>query len=271
MYLWGAVVRFASVPQVIAAEEYIQQQNFSLHGIIAREETLISFRGIGAVPVVSDGQAVATGSTVAVWGEQNIPAPIAGIYVNQADGFEHLTADMLSKLTPEKLEALPRANTSIPRHAGKIIGKSHWFLAVTVEAECTALLQEGGSVELNAQVETPFSFTATVIHISPAENGRCTVVFRCIDHLQNILQLRQLTVLLPHSRVEGLSIPTQAIHTDETGCFVYVLSASTAEKKYVTILSEGDVRTVVSKDSSADALRAGDNILISPLPTKELG
>jgi len=271
MYLWGAVIRFASVPQVIAAEEYIRQESSPLHGIIAREETLISFRGIGAVPVVADGQAVAAGTTVAVWGEQNIPAPTAGIYVNQADGFEYLTGDTLSKFTPDKLEELPQANTSIPQHAGKIIDKSHWFLAVTAEAECAALLQEGYCVELNAQGESPFSFNATVIHISSAENGHCIVVFRCIDHLQNILHLRQLTVLLPHSPVEGLLIPKQAIYTDETGSFVYVLSASMAEKKYVTILSEEDRCTVVSKDSSADALRAGDHILISTPPPKEPG
>lgn len=269
MYLLGAVIRLASVPQVVAAEEYIRQKSFSMHGMIAREETLISFHGIKAVPVVADGQAVAAGSTVAVWGEQNIPAPTAGIYVNQADGFEHLTADMLSKLAPDKLETLQQADTSVPRHAGKIVGKSHWFLAVTAEAECAALLQEGCRVELNAQGDPPFSLSATVIHISSAENGQHTVVFRCIDHLQNILHLRQLTVLLPHSRVEGLLIPTRAIHTDETGSFVYVLSASMAEKKYVTILSEENDSTVVSKDSSADALRAGDNILIST-PSKIL-
>lgn len=269
LYLCAPLIRIASAPQVATVQEYVRQRTHTLRGIIVREETPIPRQAISAVPVAADGQAVAAGSTIAVFGRQSIPAPTAGIYVRETDGYEYLTADMLAEITPTGVDRLLRSDAADTPYLGKIIRGNGWLLAAAADTSCADLLQEGRSLELTVQAEEPFTLTAAVIHISPSENGRCAVVFRCIDRLQHTLHLRHLTVSLSDESMEGLCVPTQTIHTDEAGSFVYTLSASKAEKTYVTILSEENDVTVVSKDSSADTLCAGDTIIVSAPDLKE--
>ena len=254
LYLCAPLIRIASAPQVTLAEEYTLHRHVTLHGIIVREEL--------PIPLPKGGTVVA-GSTVAICGDEPVTAPIAGIYLQETDGFEHLTADMLSELTPDGIAQLEARCISDTPFMGKIIGGTGWLLAAPADTECTNELQEGQSVRLTVQTDPPFAVTATVLHISPEDRGKCAVVFRCIDRLQQTCHLRQLTVSLPGSHLEGLRIPTETVHTDEAGSFVYTFSASRAEKRYITILSEEDNFTIVAKDRFADALRAGDQIIIS--------
>lgn len=263
LYLCAPLVRIASAPQMTVAEEYALHRHFTLYGIIVREELPIPLPKRGTVVVAADGQAVAAGSTVAICGDAPVTAPIAGIYLRETDGFEHLSADTLSELTPDGIAQLQARTLPDTASAGKVIGGNSWFLAASADTECTGELQEGQSIRLTVQTDSPFAVTATVLHISPEDRGKCAVVFRCIDRLQQTCHLRQLTVSLPGSHLEGLRIPTETVHTDEAGSFVYTFSASRAEKRYITILSEEDDFTIVAKDRSADALRAGDQIIIS--------
>lgn len=263
LYLCAPLVRIASAPQVTVAEEYALHRHFTLHGIIVRKELPIPLPKGDAVVVAADGQAVAAGSTIAICGDDPVTAPIAGIYLRETDGFEHLTADMLSELTPDGITQLQGYFVADTPFMGKIIGGTGWLLAALADTECTNELQEGQSIRLTVQTDSPFEVTATVLHISTEDRGKCAVVFRCIDRLQQTCHLRQLTVSLPDSHLEGLRIPTETVHTDEAGSFVYTLSASKAEKIYITILSEEDDFTIVAKDRSANALRAGDQIIIS--------
>lgn len=263
LYLYAPLIRIASAPQVTLAEEYTLHRHVTLHGIIVREELPIPLSKRGTVVVAVDGQAVAAGSTVAICGDEPVTAPIAGIYLQETDGFEHLTADMLSELTPDGIAQLEARCISDTPFMGKIIGGTGWLLAAPADTECTNELQEGQSIRLTVHADSPFEVTATVLHISTENCGKCAIVFRCIDRLQQTCHLRQLSVSLPGSHLEGLRVPTKTVHTDEAGSFVYTFSASKAEKTYVTILSEEDDFTIVAKDRSANALRAGDQIIIS--------
>lgn len=263
MYTWAPLIRIASAPQTATAEEYLSHSSFTLRGIIVREEIPIPMPKHMAVFTAADGQAVAAGSTLALCGDEVIPAPAAGIFTQETDGYEHLTTDMFSEISLHELQLLQLSDASDNEYLGKIISGSGWLLAAEADSACADSLREGQSTAVTVQSDTPFAMNVTVIHISPEQQGKCAVVFRCIDRLQQTYHLRQLTVLLPNTTLEGLRVPTETIHTDEAGCFVYILSASKAEKTYVTILSTETDFTIVSKDSSADALRAGDTILIS--------
>lgn len=263
VYLCAPVTRILTAAETAVAEEYFEQSGCTLEGIILREEIVIPRPKARAVPIAEDGQALAAGAQLAVCGDQFILAPAAGIYLRETDGFEHLSPQAPTDITPAALNTLLQTPAAGTPDLGKIIVGSGWLFAASADAQWAEQLQEGSSAVLNVQTETPFSLTATVLHISPAENGRCVVVFRCIDHLRSTAHLRQLSVTLTDTVLQGLRIPTQAVHIDEAGSFVYKHSASRAEKTYVTILSENSDFTVVSRDSSAHALHAGDTIIIS--------
>lgn len=269
LYLCAPVIRILTAPETAVAEEYCKQNSYTMEGIIIRKETPIPSPKIGAVTIVEDGQALAAGAQIAVSGDQYILAPSAGIYLGETDGFEHLTEDILSNITPAELERLQQIDPAGSSHLGKIISGNGWLFAALAETDCAESLQEGQSAKLTIQSDHPIQLTATILQISPEENGRCAIVFRCIDHLQSTIHLRHLTVTINGSHTRGLRIPKEAVRTDETGSFVYKHSASEAEKIYVTILSEDNDFTIVSQDSSAHALHAGDTIICSPNETDE--
>lgn len=263
LYLWAPVSRILTAPETAVAEEYFKQSTYTMEGIIVRKETTIPYPNIRAVPTIEDGQAIAAGTQIAVSGDQAILAPAAGIYLREIDGYEHLTEDMLSGITAAELERLKQTDPANSPALGKIISGNGWLFAALVETDCVEALQEGQSIRLTIQADTSMEVTAAVLQISLEENGKCAVVFRCIDHLQSTAHLRHLTATINSSSIQGLRIPTEAVYTDEAGSFVYILSASQAEKRYVTILSEDNDFTIVSQDSSAHALHAGDTIILS--------
>ena len=269
LYLCAPVIDLLTAPKTAVAEEYFRQSTYTLEGIIIREETTIPSPNPSAVPIAEDGQAVAAGARIAVCGDQFILAPSAGIYLRETDGFEHLTESILADITPAALDGLLQADPASSSAQGKIISGNKWLFAALAETDCAALLQEGRTARLTIPSDSPIELTATVLRISPEENGRCAVVFRCIDHLQSTVRLRRLTATMNGSQTQGLRLPTQAVCTDEAGSFVYRYTASKAEKIYVTILSEDNDFTIVSKDSSAHALHAGDRIISSPNETDE--
>lgn len=263
LYLCAPVTHILSAPQTAVAEEYYKQSTYILDGIIIRKETPIPYPQLGTISIAADGQAVAAGAQIAVCGDQFILAPAAGIYLRETDGFEHLTEDMLSDIIPGELNRLLQADPVHTLNSGKLVSGTGWLFAALAEPDCAALLQEGQTATLSFSSETPIEVTATVLHISPEENGKCAVVFRCIDHLQSTAGLRHLTATINGSSIRGLRIPTEAVYTDEAGSFIYKHTASKAEKTYVTILSEDNDFTIVSQDSSAHALHAGDTIILS--------
>lgn len=262
LYLSAPVIRILSAPKTAVVLPYSEQPVYTLQGILIREELLIPSLGIGTVSVTESGQTVAAGALIAVKGSESLLAPVPGLYLRETDGLEHLTADMLSALTPRSLVQLRESQPTATANHGKLICGNEWLFAALTDAEYAERLQTNRSVSLTAQTQPPFSFTATVIQVSSAENGKCAVVLRCIDHLHHIAHLRQLTVTAAGTPVQGLRVPAEAVYADEHGSFVYRCSASEAEQCYVTIVSEETDWFLVSQDRSAYALHAGDTIIL---------
>lgn len=266
LYILAGVLEITGKqPSTAVAQEAARKSVMELKGIIIREETVIPARGFAALPTAADGQAVPAGGEIAVSSAGKTYAPCAGIYVRETDGYEHLTPQMVWELSPADADRLQMQPAS--PNIGKLITDHSWLLAVTMETEQAARLQTDSHVVFACKEAPDLSLTASVIHISPSEHGKCLAVFRCTEHLSHILHLRELTVLLTETRPEGLRIPAVAVHTDEAGSFVYIRYAHRAEKQYVTVLSEEDDTCIVSKDSSADALRVGDTVILgTPMP-----
>ena len=263
LYLGAFFFRQLIAPyETVTAQEFLQEDILSLSVIVIREETVIHTIGQHIDFTAESGQTLAKGTPVAIVETRTVTTPVAGIFLQELDGYEHLSPDTLKDLTVWQLDTLLEDPHTSVNSAGKVITGFVWYLAAALHESDAARLQVGTNLQLNT--EKPVS--ASVIHISAPTDGKCAVIFRCTDHLESALYSRELSASILCSKTEGLRIPKAAVLKEEDGrCFVFVISARRAEKKNVTILSETDEDVIVEKDSSAGSLRAGDTIIVSNL------
>lgn len=193
-----------------------------------------------------------------------ITSPVAGIFTTAVDGYEHLDLSDLEELTPGSLRALTDTREDTDGSLGKVVTGTKWYFAALVDEADAQRLSQGSTALLELGKYASGTVEAVVTRISHPSNGQCAVVFKCRTALTDTIALRELTADIVYDRVSGLRIPAKAVHVDEDGqTYVYVISAMQVEKKTVEVLySTGDYY-IVAVESRADALRAGNEIIVS--------
>ena len=193
-----------------------------------------------------------------------ITSPVAGVFTTAVDGYEHLDPSDLTELTPESLRALTEYRDDTEGNLGKVVTGTKWYFAALVSEADAARLEEGGTALLELGKYASGTVPAVVIRISHPSGGWCAVVFKCRTALNDTIALRELTADIVYDRVSGLRIPAKSVHVDEDGqTFVYVISAMEVEKKTVEVICSTGDYYIVSVESRADALRAGNEIIVS--------
>ena len=193
-----------------------------------------------------------------------ITAGTPGLFSATPDGYEQLTPEMLSGLTPAKLaqlEAQPQALGENVR--GKLSSPFEWYFAATLSKSDAERLKTGESVTLDFGRYTSSLLTASVISVSAAENGACAAVFRCTAACAEMLFVRRATAELVFEGHEGLRVPKQAVLSDENGPYVYVLTGLQAEKKSISIVWETDDYYLAAVSQEPSSLRAGNDIILT--------
>lgn len=244
--------------------DYLRQDSLELQGIVVREETPLPAPDPRWVPLRTDGQAVAAGAEVASWGDVTIAAPAAGIYLRETDGWEALSPSHLTQLSPSVLDQYLDTPDRSGQWAGKIVTSFAWYFAAAAPEALCAQLEVGQRYRLSLRLPDSSPMDCTLQFLSPPENGRCVAAFRCTTHLQAVLQFRRLTAAIEETKLEGLQVPAPAVREDETGTFVYALSAGRPEQRYVTVLWKNNEYAVLEKDKHTNALQSGDTVLLGP-------
>ena len=144
-----------------------------------------------------------------------------------------------------------------------VVGAQWHFAALVSEADANRLT-EGGTATLELGKYASGTVEAVVTHISHPQNGQCAVVFKCRTAMNETLALRELTADIVYEQISGLRVPAKAVHVEEDGStYVYVISALQVEKKNVDIIYNDGEYYVVAIGPDADALRAGNEIVVS--------
>lgn len=270
--LFAVMVLYALVPVVgwfdrrtvtATVEPYLRETSYTLDGIVIRDEWVLPTDHGQTQPVVSDGQAVSAGTTVAVSGDDGISTPVAGVYFCQTDGLEVLTPAHLTDITPDGVDRLFALCGYTDASAGKVITGFAWYLASVVPSDIAAQLTEGASIPITPSTNAHETVSAVITQISPAQEGLCAVVLRCTAMVPEALCQRYLSVSLLHSTTRGLEIPARAVNRDDGGSFVYVSSAGQVKKHYITILFRENDNVIAEADTAVGALRAGDTLIVS--------
>ena len=207
-----------------------------------------------------------------------VRAKTAGVFSVRVDGLESvLTPAEAKNLTPMVLEELIAAGADRLEAVGKLITDNRWYFAANLPAAVAEEMRVGGTALLRFSGDFSQDVDMRLESLSAPQGETVCAVFSTDRYLGQTTLLRFQSAELVFHSYSGLRIPKQALHmvkyevtNEETGAVsqtqtlgVYVLLAGKAEFKPVTVVTESEDFYVVNGVSTgADALRAGDEIIV---------
>lgn len=192
-------------------------------------------------------------------------APAAGVFSQEVDGWEALSPEVLSGISPEGVEQLRDQHDEVAGDVlGKIVTDHAWYYAAVMEEKDADRLRVGDVTSLDFGYRSSRTVRATVRSISPTDrNGRVAVVFRCTSALAETLSLRQAEAEVVFQTYSGLRVPRRAVHVEDEKTVVYTVSAGQMERKTVEILYTGDDFYLVAAGNEGGSLRAGNELIVA--------
>ena len=194
-------------------------------------------------------------------------AETAGTYSSALDGYEHLRLADVENVTPAGLTTvIEKGSKGVPEGAyGKLVNGFDWYFVAVMDAVEAAQLTEGHRATLNFGRWYSADVAATVKHISTAVDGNVVVIFRCTNALANTLAMRVVSATVVFENYSGIRIPAQAVQTDpETeSTYVWCVTAMQLERKDIEIIYCDEDFVIAAPSAEADALRAGNTVVVS--------
>lgn len=193
-----------------------------------------------------------------------ITATSPGLFSSAPDGYEYITPDMLSGLTPSQLQTLEESPQELADNVrGKMASSFEWYFAANVSSTDAGRLEVGEIATLDFGRYCSNLLSAKVISISSSSGEECTIVFRCTQATSEMLSVRLATAEIVFDAHEGIRVPKQAVLSDESGSYVYTLTGMQAEKKYITIVWETEEYFLADVSQDAASLREGNDIILT--------
>ena len=193
-----------------------------------------------------------------------ITASTPGLFSSAPDGYEYITPDMLTGLTPAQLQTLEQSPEELADNVrGKMVSPFEWFFAANVSESDAAKLETGKFATLDFGRYCSNLISAKVISVSSPSGGECSVVFRCTQASSEMLSVRRVSAEIVFDAHEGIRVPKQAVLSDESGSFVYTLTGMQAEIKHITIIWETEEYYLAAVSQDAASLRVGNDIILT--------
>ena len=248
----------AGAPQTAELAFVTVLDSAELEGVAIRCETSVSLsRGFRAT--AESGSRIASGGQLAVRDDGSVMAADgSNLYFDSCDGYEYLGPEEIQQLSVSSLARLLKAQPE-GKGDGRLVRGFAWYYA----ALCDYSDRLPSSGDCRVQFEG-FSepVRATVLSLSAPKRGKAALLLR-LTAGGEYLCLRKTAARLIFSEYSGLSVPREAIRSDEDGNnFVYVLSSGAFKAERVDILYTDADRALVSRSSENGGLREGMSVLI---------
>lgn len=194
-----------------------------------------------------------------------LTAPVSGVFSTAVDGYEHLAPGDLAQLTPQGVTELVESRGETGEGVyGKLVTDYVWYFAAVMPDADAANLTAGGYANLDFGRYYGSEVSARVESISAGFNGSSAVVFRCDTALADTLAMREVSAAVVFDEYNGIRVPSDALRTDDSGGqFVWVITAMQLERKDVNVLYRGADFCVVEREAAPNALREGNEIVVS--------
>lgn len=275
-----ALAGAGSTSDLSARDEALRKTVLALTGAVARHD----FSGLDSAGLslsgllLTDGGSVSESELHALEAElkslQNssgadtsvLSAGKSGIFSQIVDGYEHITPDDVTHMTPAKIRSLMDSKQEKPDGAfGKLVTDYRWYFAAVMSSSDAENLSVGRTAMLDFGRYYGRELAGRVMSISSPENGSVAVVFRLDEALSDTLAMREASASVAFEQYEGVRVPSQAVHVSDDGAetFVWTITAMQLERKTVNILYTGSDFVIVEREARADALREGNTVVVT--------
>ena len=197
----------------------------------------------------------------------SVPAPRTGYFFYDVDGFEGLTVEEVSALTPQQLDALANTHTKDSGTAvGKMVTSYRWYYVTAVDAAAAARFTVGRKVTLAFSDAGVTDVAAMVESVSePDADGRVTVTL-CSEQMdERFSGLRFENVEVQFSSYTGIRISRNAMHINGEGEHgVYIKFGSMVLFRRITSIFETEAYFLVpvEPDGESNQVKLYDEIIV---------
>ncbi|MBQ8830245.1 MAG: hypothetical protein IJ017_01445 [Oscillospiraceae bacterium] len=196
-------------------------------------------------------------------GYSYIYARKSGIFSSWADGFEHVTPDDLTGLTPASLENLFSSPQKSDNAFGKLITGTAWYFAAVMDASDAENLSAGEKAKIEFSKNYSGELSMKVESISAPVNGKCVVVFSGDTAMTDICNVREMTGEVIFSSQTGILTPKDAVYTDEDGSlYIYVLMGLQSQRVDIEIVCDYSDYYYLIKAADGETLNEGAEIIV---------
>ena len=186
----------------------------------------------------------------------------SGIFSTAVDGLESVTPDMIMGLTPDELTALFENPASFSGYFGKLVSGTTWYYAAIMPSDRAGEFEVGEEVTVEFTKNYSEMVEMTVCEIGDDAEGQCVVVFSSDRGLADVSPVRTANAEVLISSQTGISIPDIALHSDDTGTYLYLLMGLQAQRVDVEVLTEfGDGKCLVSP-AEGETLNDGAEVIV---------
>lgn len=216
---------------------------------------------------------------------QSIRSDKSALFSAVVDGYERiLTPQDLPSLLPSDLDALePEAADGV----GRLILGDAWYYVCALSAQDAQTLlrqsQQDQTLTLQFSRGVDRALEVTLLSVSREEDGRCAVVLRGEEYLQELTLLRRQSAQAILSVTAGIRVPRGAVrvltetvaaqdpdtgetvYEERTVTGVYCLSGAKARFKPAEVIytAEGFALLRPTGEREQTRLRAGDQVIVS--------
>lgn len=196
-------------------------------------------------------------------GYSYITAKNSGIFASSTDGFENITYDTVTELTPSELKELFSTPRKSENAFGKLITGNTWYFITAMDSSAVENLFVGGTANIEFTKNYTNSLTMKVDSISNSVDGMCTVIFSCDTALVDICNVRELSGTVIFSSQSGILTPNDAIYTDEDGAlYVYLLMGLQSQRVDIIKICDYNDYYCLIAPAEGEILNEGAEIII---------
>ena len=186
----------------------------------------------------------------------------SGIFSTAVDGLESVSPDMITGLSPNGLRELFQSPMSISGYFGKLISGTTWYFAAVMPAERASEFEAGQKVTVEFTKNYSETVEMTIEELGAETEGECVVVLSSSRGLADVAPVRTADAEVLISRQTGLSIPEEAIYSDETGTYVYILMGLQAERVDIEVTTMFGDGMYLVQPAEGETLNEGAEIIV---------
>lgn len=182
---------------------------------------------------------------------QPIAAPVAGYFVQTADGYEGAyDVANIASIKPSDVQKLLTEKVTPPAGAaGKVVSDFEWYVAALLTPNEAHRLAENGQVDLRFTLSSEDAVPATVLALNPAGN-QYAAVFLCSSMTQKLAVIRRQSVHIIVGSYTGLRVDSRYINVIGGKKGVFVQDGDTARFRTIVPVYSGNGYTISAVDPS---------------------